>query len=95
MKSLYLSARVRLLRDQLRDAERELAKAQTDECPIKVGTILRHKETGKQCIVRGADFLDSPEPFRLWVSPIRKDGEWSNREVSLFGDDYEVYEVTS
>ena len=90
MTDFYLRTRVKLLRAQLRSAEKELANFRVKECPIKVGTIVCHKRTGKKYIVRSVDFLNSPDPFRVWGSPMRKDGEWANREQSLYCDDYEV-----
>lgn len=90
-----LRTRIYSLRDQLNAAQDELLRAQIEECPVKVGSIVREKRSGLLYIVRSAVFYESSgagKPSSLRVSPKKKDGEWSKSEKGLYHDNYEIVE---
>lgn len=90
-----LQTRIYNLHEQLKGARAELLRAQIEECPIKVGSIIREKQSGILYIVRSAVFYESSEagkPSSLRVSPKKKDGEWSKGEKGLYHDNYEIVE---
>lgn len=88
-----LRTRICSLRNQLDGARAELLRAQTEECPIKVGSIVREKRSGIPYIVRGVAFYennDADKPSYLRVSPKKKDGEWSKNEKNIYHNNYEI-----
>lgn len=88
-----LRTRICNLRDQLDAARAELLRVQTEECPIKVGSVIRERQSGLLYIVRSIVFYENNEadkPSIIRVSPKRKDGEWSKSEKGLYHNNYEV-----
>lgn len=88
-----LRTRICNLRDQLNAARAELLRVQTEECPIKVGSIVREKRSGLLYIVRSIKFYESnnaDNPSSIRASPKKKDGEWSKNEKGLYHSNYEI-----
>lgn len=90
-----LRTRICSLRNQLDGARAELRRAQTEECPVKVGSIVREKRSSLLYIVRGIVFYecnDADKPSSLRVSPKKKNGEWSKNEKGIYHNNYEIVE---
>lgn len=75
-----LEAKVRRLRDQLRDAEDKLGRAKIDAHPYRAGDIVT--ERGEEFRVSGV-WVGRFGRVRMTGNPRKKDGEWSKADRRL------------